>query len=199
MIPHWRYGAPRASLFKRAAFQLLADRQASKQADVLMLGYLFSPSELQGLFDRLGHRVDEDLWRRTADYYLARHGATLSSLVHAWVPPPGKASTSTSSVTRATGACGCVLGAGSSVSRCRLRPLPHRHPAAGPHGAHSAWRSTRAVRAERRTSTAASQEGQRACGCCGYCGSPATRAPRCSTSRSMAGVSVRVDILRRLG
>ncbi|MFF2406759.1 glycoside hydrolase family 65 protein [Streptomyces sp. NPDC058092] len=61
--------------------------QASKQADVLMLGYLFSPEELAGLFRRLGYPLDEDTWRATVDYYLARtsHGSTLSSLVHAWV------------------------------------------------------------------------------------------------------------------
>ncbi|MGC5561866.1 glycoside hydrolase family 65 protein [Streptomyces sp. FR-108] len=61
--------------------------QASKQADVLMLGYLFSPSELQALFSRLGHRLDDDIWRRTVDHYLRRtsHGSTLSGLVHGWV------------------------------------------------------------------------------------------------------------------
>ncbi|MEO3845489.1 glycosyl hydrolase family 65 protein [Streptomyces sp. B22F1] len=61
--------------------------QASKQADVLMLGYLFSPAELGDVFGRLGHRMDDELWRRTVDYYLARtsHGSTLSSLVHGWV------------------------------------------------------------------------------------------------------------------
>jgi trehalose/maltose hydrolase-like predicted phosphorylase len=61
--------------------------QASKQADVLMLGYLFSPAELQGLFSRLGHRLDEATWRRTVDYYMRRtsHGSTLSGLVHGWV------------------------------------------------------------------------------------------------------------------
>ncbi|GGL94007.1 family 65 glycosyl hydrolase [Streptomyces fumigatiscleroticus] len=61
--------------------------QASKQADVLMLGYLFSPAELQGLLARLGHRLDADTWRRTVDHYLARtsHGSTLSGLVHGWV------------------------------------------------------------------------------------------------------------------
>lgn len=61
--------------------------QASKQADVLMLGYLFSPSELRGLFRRLGHEVDEQTWHRTVDYYLRRtsHGSTLSGLVHGWV------------------------------------------------------------------------------------------------------------------
>ncbi|MFD5746331.1 glycoside hydrolase family 65 protein [Streptomyces sp. NPDC127033] len=61
--------------------------QASKQADVLMLGYLFPPRELGGLFRQLGHRLDDDLWRTTVDYYLRRtsHGSTLSALVHAWV------------------------------------------------------------------------------------------------------------------
>ncbi|MDT7839949.1 glycoside hydrolase family 65 protein [Streptomyces justiciae] len=61
--------------------------QASKQADVLMLGYLFSPSELRGLFDRLGLRLDDETWRRTVDHYLRRtsHGSTLSGLVHGWV------------------------------------------------------------------------------------------------------------------
>ncbi|WP_326672083.1 glycoside hydrolase family 65 protein [Streptomyces canus] len=61
--------------------------QASKQADVLMLGYLFSPAELRSLFERLGHRLDDDIWRRTVDHYLARtsHGSTLSGLVHGWV------------------------------------------------------------------------------------------------------------------
>ncbi|WP_405577200.1 glycoside hydrolase family 65 protein [Streptomyces sp. NBC_01092] len=61
--------------------------QASKQADVLMLGYLFSPTELAGLFDRLGLRLDDGTWRRTVDYYLQRtsHGSTLSGLVHGWV------------------------------------------------------------------------------------------------------------------
>ncbi|GGW94561.1 family 65 glycosyl hydrolase [Streptomyces malachitofuscus] len=61
--------------------------QASKQADVLMLGYLFSPAELQGVFHRLGLSLDERTWRRTVDHYLHRtsHGSTLSGLVHGWV------------------------------------------------------------------------------------------------------------------
>ncbi len=52
--------------------------QASKQADVLMLGYLFSPDELQGVFRRLGLNLDERTWRRTVDYYLHRttHGSS---------------------------------------------------------------------------------------------------------------------------
>ncbi|MGW5368478.1 glycoside hydrolase family 65 protein [Streptomyces sp. NPDC004009] len=61
--------------------------KASKQADVLMLGYLFSPAELQSLFRRLGHRLDEDIWSATVDHYLHRtsHGSTLSGLVHGWI------------------------------------------------------------------------------------------------------------------
>ncbi|GJF24624.1 MULTISPECIES: glycosyl hydrolase family 65 protein [Streptomyces] len=61
--------------------------QASKQADVLMLGYLFSSAELRALFRRLGYHVDDDVWCRTVDYYLRRtsHGSTLSGLVHGLV------------------------------------------------------------------------------------------------------------------
>ncbi|MFJ6542920.1 glycoside hydrolase family 65 protein [Streptomyces sp. NPDC091385] len=61
--------------------------KASKQADVLMLGHLFSPAELRSRFRRLGHDLDDDLWHRTVDYYLARtsHGSTLSELVHGLV------------------------------------------------------------------------------------------------------------------
>ncbi|MFI9151657.1 glycoside hydrolase family 65 protein [Streptomyces sp. NPDC053367] len=61
--------------------------RASKQADVLMLGYLFSPPALKNLFARLGVQLNDDLWRRTVDHYLHRtsHGSTLSGLVHGWV------------------------------------------------------------------------------------------------------------------
>ncbi|MFB7169976.1 glycoside hydrolase family 65 protein [Streptomyces sp. NPDC056254] len=61
--------------------------QASKQADTLMLGFLFRPAELAGLFSRLGYAFDDALWARTVAYYLRRtcHGSTLSSLVHGWV------------------------------------------------------------------------------------------------------------------
>ncbi|MFG3346046.1 glycoside hydrolase family 65 protein [Streptomyces sp. NPDC048018] len=61
--------------------------QASKQADTLMLGYLFRPDELYGLFARLGYRLDDEVWRATVAHHLRRtsHGSTLSSLVHGWV------------------------------------------------------------------------------------------------------------------
>ncbi|MEV7282152.1 glycoside hydrolase family 65 protein [Streptomyces sp. NPDC093111] len=61
--------------------------QASKQADTLMLGYLFRPAELAELFARLGYVLDDEVWRATVAYHLRRtsHGSTLSSLVHGWV------------------------------------------------------------------------------------------------------------------
>lgn len=61
--------------------------QASKQADTLMLGYLYRPAELHDLFGRLGHPLDDTAWKATVAYYLRRtsHGSTLSSLVHGWV------------------------------------------------------------------------------------------------------------------
>lgn len=61
--------------------------KASKQADVLMLFFLFSYEELEVVFERLGVAFDEDVLARTIDYYLARtsHGSTLSAVVHAWV------------------------------------------------------------------------------------------------------------------
>ncbi|MET8651584.1 HAD-IA family hydrolase [Nocardia aurea] len=59
----------------------------SKQADVLMLFYLFSAEELREIFERLGYELPPALIPRTVDYYLARtsHGSTLSRLIHAWV------------------------------------------------------------------------------------------------------------------
>lgn len=59
----------------------------SKQADVLMLFYLFSAEELAELFTRLGYAFDGSMIPRTIDYYLQRtsHGSTLSGTVHAWV------------------------------------------------------------------------------------------------------------------
>ncbi|HVX79547.1 MAG TPA: beta-phosphoglucomutase family hydrolase [Bradyrhizobium sp.] len=59
----------------------------SKQADALMLYYLFSAEELAELFNRLGYTFDPGTIPRTIDYYLRRssHGSTLSALVHAWV------------------------------------------------------------------------------------------------------------------
>ncbi|SDY81757.1 glycoside hydrolase family 65 protein [Citreimonas salinaria] len=61
--------------------------KASKQADVLMLFYLFSSNELRDLITGMGYEFDPQVIPRTVDYYLARtsHGSTLSRVVHSWV------------------------------------------------------------------------------------------------------------------
>jgi trehalose/maltose hydrolase-like predicted phosphorylase len=59
----------------------------SKQADVLMLFYLLSETEIAEIIEHLGYRWDPLLPSRCVDFYLHRtaHGSTLSKLVHAWV------------------------------------------------------------------------------------------------------------------
>lgn len=61
--------------------------QVSKQADVLMLLYLFSAEELTGLLAGLGYQFDPATIPDTVDYYLSRtsHGSTLSKVAHSWV------------------------------------------------------------------------------------------------------------------
>jgi len=61
--------------------------KASKQADVLMLFYLFSADELRDLFARLGYPFEPETIPKTIDYYIHRtsHGSTLSRVVHSWV------------------------------------------------------------------------------------------------------------------
>ncbi|SPT63912.1 glycoside hydrolase family 65 protein [Actinomadura madurae] len=61
--------------------------KASKQADVLMLYYVLSPEELDGVLRHLGYDHGPALAARTIEYYLPRtcDGSTLSSLVHAWI------------------------------------------------------------------------------------------------------------------
>ena len=61
--------------------------KASKQADVLMLFYLFSADELREILDQLGYRLDPESIPRNVTYYDCRssHGSTLSRVVHAWV------------------------------------------------------------------------------------------------------------------
>ena len=61
--------------------------KVSKQADVLMLPFLFSSEELGQIFEQLGYVFDPADIPRLAAYYDARtsHGSTLSAVVHAWV------------------------------------------------------------------------------------------------------------------
>lgn len=62
--------------------------KAVKQADVLMLFYLFSIKELQSIFHKLGYDFEpEKQLTETVNYYkkITSHGSTLSQLVHSWV------------------------------------------------------------------------------------------------------------------
>jgi trehalose/maltose hydrolase-like predicted phosphorylase len=59
----------------------------SKQADALMLFYVFSADELRALFERLSYSLEPEMIPRTVGYYDGRtsHGSTLSRVVHSWV------------------------------------------------------------------------------------------------------------------
>jgi len=61
--------------------------QLTKQADAVMLFFLFPPDELRRLFEQLGYAHDPDMARRTVEYYDQRtsHGSTLSLITHAGV------------------------------------------------------------------------------------------------------------------
>jgi len=61
--------------------------KVSKQADVLMLFYLFSAEEIQELFRLMGYDFDPASIPANIEYYLQRssHGSTLSHIVHSWV------------------------------------------------------------------------------------------------------------------
>jgi trehalose/maltose hydrolase-like predicted phosphorylase len=62
----------------------------AKQADTVLLFVLFSPDEIQRLFERLGYEWGPDSARRNIDYYDERtsHGSTLSYIAHAGVLAP---------------------------------------------------------------------------------------------------------------
>jgi trehalose/maltose hydrolase-like predicted phosphorylase len=59
----------------------------SKQADTVMLFFLFPDAELKRLFARLGYEFSPEMARRTIEYYDRRtsHGSTLSFIVYAGV------------------------------------------------------------------------------------------------------------------
>jgi trehalose/maltose hydrolase-like predicted phosphorylase len=61
--------------------------KASKQADVLMLFYLFSAEEIKETIERLGYSFDTHSIPNIINYYRHRtsHGSTLSRLVFSWV------------------------------------------------------------------------------------------------------------------
>ncbi|MBN1794530.1 MAG: glycoside hydrolase family 65 protein [Candidatus Omnitrophica bacterium] len=61
--------------------------KVAKQADALMMSYLFSLSEIAELFRLLGLGWDKKILRKNYDYYIARtsHGSTLSKVVHCYI------------------------------------------------------------------------------------------------------------------
>lgn len=61
--------------------------KASKQADVLMLFYLFSTAELTEIFSQLQYDFTKEDKAANISYYEERtsHGSTLSKIVHSWV------------------------------------------------------------------------------------------------------------------
>ena len=83
-----RYGnIGRLDLILEAENDSMDRYKLGKQADVLMLFYVFSAEELAGLFERLGYPLDPQTIPRNVAYYDSRssHGSTLSRVVHAWV------------------------------------------------------------------------------------------------------------------
>jgi len=61
--------------------------QASKQADVLMLFYLFSSEALEKQFNNMSYAFSPEWIPKNIHYYTKRtaHGSTLSKMVHSWV------------------------------------------------------------------------------------------------------------------
>ncbi len=59
----------------------------AKQADTVLLFFLFSDEELREVFERLGYQYTPETARKTIDYYDERtsHGSTLSFIAHAGV------------------------------------------------------------------------------------------------------------------
>ena len=61
--------------------------KVSKQADVLMLFYLFSAEKLEKLFKQLGYDFEYETIPDNARYYLRRtsNGSSLAYIIHSWV------------------------------------------------------------------------------------------------------------------
>lgn len=83
-----RYGdISRLELILDAEGDTVRRYQVGKQADALMLFYLFSAEELREVFESLGYDLTPSMIRKTVGYYASRvtHGSSLSRVVHAWV------------------------------------------------------------------------------------------------------------------
>lgn len=100
----------------------------SKQADALMLLYLFSSVELRNIFAHLGDALDPGLIPATVRYYPARtrHGSTLSRVTHSWV------------LARTNRSCSCMLfeqALEADLADTQGRDHRRRHPPRS-HGRH---------------------------------------------------------------
>lgn len=85
---HERYGdIHRLDRLLEAEGDTVNRYKASKQADVLMLFYLFSTEELGDIFAQLDYPFSTELMLSTINYYQQRtsHGSTLSHVVTSWV------------------------------------------------------------------------------------------------------------------
>lgn len=63
------------------------DYKVSKQADSLMIFYLFTLSEAEDIFKNLGYSFDAEKLRKNYQYYIKRtsHGSSLSKVVHCFI------------------------------------------------------------------------------------------------------------------
>ena len=61
--------------------------KVSKQADLLMIFYLFPPFEIEAIFKRLGYNLEKDTLRKNYNYYVRRtsHGSTMSKVTHCFI------------------------------------------------------------------------------------------------------------------
>ncbi len=61
--------------------------KVAKQADALMIFYLFPLDKIEEIFTRLGYKFTKNMLRKNYDYYVKRtsHGSTLSKVVHCYI------------------------------------------------------------------------------------------------------------------
>jgi trehalose/maltose hydrolase-like predicted phosphorylase len=61
--------------------------KVTKQADVLMIFYLFPLNTVREIFKRLGYSLDKNTIKKNYHYYIKRtsHGSTLSKVVHGYI------------------------------------------------------------------------------------------------------------------
>ena len=173
--------------------------QASKQADVLMLFFVFSADELRALLTGLGYALPPEVIPRTIEYYVARtaHGSTLSALVHpgSWPGRTGRRHSSTSSrrcrATSPTCRAGrpprvCTSARWPDVSICcsgaspgSRRGTTRSGSTPTGHAGSAGWSSPSSTAADRWTS---------------WCPGARSRCPRGRAGRSGSGVGPRADL-----